>query len=150
MIDTCIMATTLDRVRRSIAKQQGDVVLRKDLLHLGSSARVDASLGELVNAGRLWRIGRGVYAKTIKIQGKTVPRAGLWSMVPEALEKLGVEFDYHPAITAYTLGLSDQVPLNLVVIPRGRISRKMSVGGSTLEYVSNKQLRSAENPSSKR
>lgn len=138
MIETCSMSSTLERVRRSVARQSSDVVLRRDLLHLGSSARVDAALAEMMRLQRLIRLGMGVYAKTIKTpQGDRVIREGFTSLAEEALERLGVEYELHPGIVRYRAGLSDQVPARLVIAPKHRVSRKLSVGRLSVNYVRN-------------
>jgi hypothetical protein len=132
------MTKTLDRVRRSIAKSAGSVVLRQDLLKLGSSARIDASLSELTYQGRLFRLGKGVYAKTKLSSNSTrVPIGEFSELAIEALDRLGVEYELHPAIIDYRNGKSDQVPLRLVVRAKNRSQRKMSLGVNTLKYVSN-------------
>ena len=132
------MTNTLERVRRSIAKGAGSIVLRQDLLKLGSSARIDASLSELMSQGRLVRLGKGVYAKTKLSSNSTrAPIAEFSELAIEALDRLGVEYELHPAIIDYRNGKSDQVPLRLVVRAKNRSQRKMSLGVNTLNYVSN-------------
>ena len=130
------MSSTLDRVRRSVARQTSDVVLRKDLMHLGSSARVDAALGSLVKEQKLIRIGMGVYAKTIELRsGQRVLPRDFSLIAEEALVRLGVDFELHPVIVEYRAGLTDQVPVRLVVAPRQRVARKLSVGRLSVKYV---------------
>jgi len=53
------MNSIVQQIKRSVARQSSDVVLRKDMLHFGSSARVDLALWQMVDAGSLYRIGRG-------------------------------------------------------------------------------------------
>ena len=132
------MSSTLERVRRSVARQSSDVVLRRDLLHLGSSARVDAALAELIRLQRLIRLGLGVYVKTIELKsGDRVLSKDFSQLAEEALHRLGVEYDLHPVITRYRAGLSDQIPVQLVVAPRKRVARKLSVGRLSVSYVRN-------------
>lgn len=138
MIDNCRMSSTLERIRRSIARQSSDVVLRRDLMHLGSSARVDAALGALVADKRLIRLGMGVYAKTRRLtSGVRVLPSDFSLLAEEALQKLGVEFDLHPVISDYRSGLSDQIPVRLVIAPKSRVTRKLSVGQLSVKYVQN-------------
>ena len=132
------MNSIVQQIKRSVARQSSDVVLRKDMLHFGSSARVDLALSQMVDAGSLYRIGRGVYAKTRKTaSGNIVPRASLWTLSREALKKLGVSFELHPVIRAWEAGETDQIPMHLIVKTDKRVSRKMSVGQIRIEYVSN-------------
>lgn len=107
-------------------------------MHLGSSARVDAALGSLVKEQKLIRIGMGVYAKTVETpEGDWVLRDGFTHLAEVALDRLGVQYELHPGIVRYRQGLSDQVPVRLVVSPRGRFSRKLSVGRLSVQYVRN-------------
>lgn len=132
------MNSIVQQIKRSVARQSSDVVLRKDMLHFGSSARVDLALWQMVDAGSLYRIGRGVYAKTRKTaSGNIVPRASLWTLSREALSKLGVEYEVHPLIEDWETGQTDQIPMRLIVKTDKRVSRKMSVGQIKIEYVSN-------------
>lgn len=130
------MSSTLDRVRRSVARQSSDVVLRRDLMHLGSSARVDAALGSLVKEQKLIRIGMGVYAKTVELRsGQRVLPKDFSLIAEEALVRLGVDFELHPVIVEYRAGLTDQIPVRLVVAPSQRVARKLSVGRLSVKYV---------------
>lgn len=130
------MSSTLDRVRRSVARQSSDVVLRRDLMHLGSTARVDAALGSLVKEQKLIRIGMGVYAKTVELRsGQRVLPKDFSLIAEEALVRLGVDFELHPVIVEYRAGLTDQIPVRLVVAPSQRVARKLSVGRLSVKYV---------------
>ena len=132
------MSSTLERIRRSVARQSSDIVLRRDLLHLGSSARVDAALAELLRQQRLIRLGLGVYAKTIELKsGGRVLAKDFSLLAEEALQRLGVEYELHPVIAEYRAGLTDQIPVRLVVAPRMRVARKLSVGRLSVKYVRN-------------
>ena len=105
-------------------------------MHLGSSARVDAALGSLVKEQKLIRIGMGVYAKTIELRsGQRVLPRDFSLIAEEALVRLGVDFELHPVIVEYRAGLTDQVPVRLVVAPRQRVARKLSVGRLSVKYV---------------
>lgn len=105
-------------------------------MHLGSSARVDAALGSLVKEQKLIRIGMGVYAKTVELRsGQRVLPRDFSLIAEEALVRLGVDFELHPVIVEYRAGLTDQVPVRLVVAPRQRVARKLSVGRLSVKYV---------------
>lgn len=140
------MSSTQERIRRSIAKSHGNVVLRKNLVRFGSSSRVDAALRDLVDSGKLKRIGHGVYAKTKKLlDGTVVAREDFWGLATEALEKLAITYELHPVIREYQAGRSNQVPLKLTIIPKTRVVRKLSVGAHTLHYVSNSAISTGAN-----
>jgi len=70
------MNSIQQQIKRSVARQHSDVVFCQDVLRFGSSARVDVALAHMVQAGSLYRIGRGVYAKTQKLtRGALCPRS---------------------------------------------------------------------------
>ena len=105
-------------------------------MHLGSSARVDAALGSLVKEQKLIRIGMGVYAKTVELRsGQRVLPKDFSLIAEEALVRLGVDFELHPVIVEYRAGLTDQIPVRLVVAPSQRVARKLSVGRLSVKYV---------------
>jgi hypothetical protein len=132
------MSSIVQQVRRSVARQSSDVVLRKEMMRFGSGARVDVALAQMVNVGSLRRIGRGVYAKTRKTaSGNVVLKGSLWALSREALSKLGVDYEVHPLIRAWEAGETDQIPARLIIKTASRVSRKMSVGQIKIEFVSN-------------
>lgn len=52
-----------DRMRLSIRRRAGHVVLRAELAGLGSASQVSHALKALQHQGELLRLGAGVYAK---------------------------------------------------------------------------------------
>lgn len=52
-----------DRMRQSIQRRSGHVVLRAELVPLGSASQVSQALKTLQHDGELLRLGAGVYAK---------------------------------------------------------------------------------------
>ena len=141
------MNSIVQRIRRSVARQASDVVLRRDMLRFGSSARVDVALAELVASGKLARVGAGVYAKTVLLDGgRRVVGVDAWSVFFEALKKLDLDYEVHPLISQWLDGQTEQVPVRLIVRTQKRVSRKMSVGPSSLYYVSNFRAGSPTNP----
>ena len=141
------MSSIVQQVRRSVARQSSDVVLRRDMLRFGSSARVDAALSFMVASGKLARVGVGIYAKTVLLEdGKRVVGVDAWSVFFEALKKLDLDYEVHPVISQWLDGQTEQVPVRLIVRTQKRVSRKMSVGPSNLYYVSNFRSGSPTNP----
>lgn len=53
-----------ERVRLSLAKRAGRVVLRRELEHFGSPSQLSQILQDLQRQGVLSRLGEGIYAKT--------------------------------------------------------------------------------------
>lgn len=61
------MSTTAEKVLSYAAGQpEGTTLSAKELLHLGGRAAVDQALSHLVKRGRRLRVGRGLYASSVK------------------------------------------------------------------------------------
>ena len=88
----------------------------------------------------VWRYGMGVYAKTRKssVTGSIVPAGTLETLGVEALRKLRVPVAPGAAAAAYNAGATTQIPGVFVAnTGRRRISRRISIGGRTLQYENN-------------
>jgi hypothetical protein len=112
------------------------VFLPREFADLGGSDQVLRALRELVRAGRLLRLGYGVYARAItsRLSGKAIlyNPDGLDGAAREALTKLGVEWEPTDAQRAYNEGRSTQVPANPAIKIIGRFSRRLRVGDTEL------------------
>jgi reverse gyrase len=84
--------TILERMQRSITLRRSEVVLRSEFDDWASASQVTRALHALVEAGRIVRLGHGVYAKARRsfVTGQPVPRAALDDLVQEALQKMGI------------------------------------------------------------
>jgi hypothetical protein len=125
------------RMVRSIALRSGEVILRADFESMGSPSQVSRALKELMDAGKLVRLGYGVYAKArpSMLSGKPVPRVSLEQLAEEALIKLGVTVQLGRAQMAYIQGKTTQIPVSTTFnTGQRRISRKIGVGISTVRY----------------
>ncbi|MFL9959080.1 DUF6088 family protein [Paraburkholderia nemoris] len=120
-----------------IQRQTSVVILRSELVGLASPSQLSRVLAKLVEAGKLVRIGHGVYAKTRfnKFLKRPAPAGTFESIAAEAFRKLGIDVEPRNLATNYNVGLSTQVPM-LAVVPTGRrrISRKIQVGGRSVFY----------------
>jgi hypothetical protein len=131
------MMNTLERLTKSIANRQGTVILRSELRNLGSYSQVSRSLEELVQKGKLVRVGRGIFVKTriSSLTGRPVAAGTLESVATETLKKMGIKVSPGNLTREYNRGKSTQLPMQFVVNTGARrISRKISVGGRTLMY----------------
>jgi hypothetical protein len=129
-----------DRIRRSIAKRPGLVVLRSELAPLGSSAQVGRVLTRLISDGKLVRVSKGAFAKTRvnKFTGKPTPAGTLEDISAELFNKLGVAIFPSKLVSEYNNGTSTQLPMNTTInTGRRRISRKVQVGNRSLKYENN-------------
>jgi Family of unknown function (DUF6088) len=100
---------------------------------LGNRAAVDQALSRLTKAGKIRRIARGVYDIP-----KTHPTLGALSPDPDAIaksiaEQAGYRLQPTPARAANALGLSSQVPAQIVYLIDGS-SRKIKVGNQTIHF----------------
>ena len=77
-----------ERMVRSIALRKGEVVVRADFESMGSPSQISRALKELIEAGKIVRLGYGVYAKArpSTLSGTPVPRVYLEELAQEALE----------------------------------------------------------------
>ena len=120
-----------ERMSRSIALRKGEVVLRADCESMGSASQISRALKELIQAGKIIRLGYGVYAKARPsiLSGKPVARVSLAELAQEALQKLGVPVELGRAQAAYASGKTTQVPVRTTFnTGQRRISRKITVG----------------------
>ena len=126
-----------ERMARSIALRKGEVVVRADFESMGSASQISRALKELIVAGKIIRLGCGVYAKARPsiLSGKPVARVTLEELAQEALQKLGVTVELGRAQAAYASGKTTQVPVRTSFnTGQRRISRKITVGISTVRY----------------
>jgi len=122
-----------DRMRQSIRRRAGNVVLRADLAGLGSPSQVTHALDALQRRGELLRIGSGVYAKATRDAGtdRGRPLVDFESLAREAAQKFGVP--WRPR----TLKASGNGPSEFVIeTGERRISRKLSLDGQVVVFVS--------------
>ena len=132
--------TMQERMLRAIKQRAGNVVLRQELADLGSASQVTAALKALQARSVIIRIGTGVYAKTRKssVTGSIVPAGTLETLGVDALRKLLVPVAPGAAAAAYNAGTTTQIPGVFVANTGGRrISRRISIGGRTLQYENN-------------
>lgn len=130
-------ATMRERLRRSVAARQGEVVLRRDLLDLGSASQVSRGLKQLVEDGKLVRIGMGVYAKATpsRLSGQPAPRQPLEVLAAETLDRLGIAWKQGKAQRLYNAGLTTQVPWRTTFDTSPlRVTRRLQVGKGVVEY----------------
>ncbi len=133
-----------ERMARSIAQRKGEVVLRADLKNMGSPSQISRALKELIAAGKIVRLGYGVYAKAQPsiLSGKPMARVDLAELALEALEKLGVDVKLGRAQAAYAEGKTTQVPVRTTFnTGQSRITRKITIGISTVRYENNYSAR---------
>ena len=112
----------------------GHVVLRKELIDMGGSRQITRCLKDLVEMGKLIKMGYGVYAKayTSEFVDRPIIEGGFEQACQESLTKLGVKWQQGQAAQAYNSGQSTQVPVRMAVRLKSRLRRKLSYGNRTL------------------
>ena len=133
-----------ERMVRSIALRKGEVILRADFESMGSASQISRALKALIQAGKIVRLGYGVYAKARPsiLSGKPIARVSLEELAQEALHKLGVPVQLGRAQAAYAAGKTTQIPVRTTFnTGQRRISREIKVGISTVRYENNYSAR---------
>ena len=125
-----------DQIEARVAERNDAVYLTREFTDLGAKRQVLRALANTVAAGRLVRLGYGVYgpATESRLTGKPMLAnpGGFMVAARQALTKLGVAWEPTEWERAYNEGRSTQVPVNPQVKVRGRFSRKLSDGGKEL------------------
>ena len=120
-----------DRMRQSIRRRSGHVVLRAELAPLGSASQVSEALKTLQRDGELLRLGAGVYAKARRDESTRLvtPVVDVETLVREVAHKLKAQ-------------VADGGD-GSVVLDTGdrRLSRKLALGHGAVQYVNNRNRR---------
>jgi len=128
--------TLLSQVRERIDRKRNDVVLRQDFLDLGQYDQVGRCLLHLVKAGRLIKIGQGIYVRAVVSpldEQPTLPKS-LNSLVVEAMKKLGIPTCPTAKERDYNEGKTTQVPTGRVIGVRKRVRRRIGYNGYTMRF----------------
>lgn len=130
-------ATCKARILASLTRSKNNVFLREEFNRFGSYRQVCRVLKELLDEGRILRLGYGIYVKArpSTISGKPVPQDSLVNIGMEAMKKLGIEVSPGKDMQALINRESTQVPmLPIINIGKARVSRKLSLGSRSLVY----------------
>jgi hypothetical protein len=133
-------ATSKDRILASLRASNSKVFLREEFNRFGNYRQVCRVVKELLDEGRILRLGYGTYVKArpSTISGKPVPDDSLVNIGMEAMKKLGIKVNAGKDMQALISGESTQVPmLPIVNIGKARICRKLSLGTRSLVYEKN-------------
>lgn len=126
-----------ERIGERIDRSGDQVFLTREFRRLGCERHVQRALQQLVEEGRLIRLGYGVYgrAEISHLTGKPMlaARGGFIDAARQALDKLGVPWEPTEFEHAYNEGRSTQVPVNAVVrVIKSRVTRKIRHRGNEL------------------
>jgi len=123
------------RMRQSIKRRSGYVVLREDVAHLGSKTQVSHVLNSLLKEGVILRLSPGVFAKTNETDGGVRVLGSITDILREASKKLGIAI--HEASLPSNLNVLDSSEI-VVETDNPRISRKMLIDGVKIQFHSAK------------
>jgi hypothetical protein len=126
---------------------EGSPFSASTFLDLGTKPAIRSTLSRLVRAQKLLRVGRGIYVVPVVSRfGSSAPSAHRF--IEELSKQSGEDIVSSGATTANALGLTTQVPVQMVYWTSGR-SRKLNLGKLVLhlEHVSSWQLALAKEPS---
>jgi hypothetical protein len=129
--------TVKERMTRSIALRKGEVVMRADFESMGSASQISRALKELMQAGKIVRVGYGIYAKARPsiLSGKPSTRVSLDELAYEALKKLGVVPRLGRAAAEYASARTTQIPAwSTFNTGRRRISRQIGIGRRDIRF----------------
>ena len=127
------MADLTQNILARLKGTPGVVFTPKSFGDLGYRAAVDQALSRLTKSGEIRRISRGVYDVA-----KNHPTLGPLSPDPDAVaraiaDQSGYRLQPTPARAANALGLSSQVPAQIVYLIDGS-SRKIKVGNQIIQF----------------
>jgi len=116
-------------VESRIAERRDDAFLTREFRDLADERQVQRALRELTDAGKLIRLGYGVYGRAEMSPITHQPMLsgdGFGPVARQVLDKLKVRWEPTSAERAYNEGRSTQVPMTPRVRLRGsRFSRKL-------------------------
>nr|WP_153220990.1 hypothetical protein [Pseudomonas sp. SZ57] len=138
-----------DKVRRVVARKEGNVLLRADFSGLGSPSRINRVLDQLVRGGEITRIGIGVYAKSSKdpATGRISLAADVQHLAVEALRKLGyTAWISQKEVSGESSLLTLEHGVTVRVAGGRHIKRKLSIEGKTVVYVYENAARKGRKP----
>lgn len=126
-----------EQIEKRIAERGDASFLTREFSDLGPERQVLRALAKTVGAGKLVRLGYGVYGRAeqspLTGQPMLAARQGFLDASRQALTKLGVSWEPAQWERAYNEGRSTQVPVNAAVrIKNRKFARRLSYRGAPL------------------
>lgn len=124
------------KIENRIAQGREPVFLTREFSDLGDERQVLRALAKTVAAGKLIRLGYGIYgrAERSRLTGQPILAAdqGFVGAARAALNKLGVVWEPSQWEQDYNAGRSTQIPVNAAVRIKGRFCRHLAYRGNPL------------------
>ena len=128
------MSSVADRIMKRVAAHQSGrwVCSPRDFLDLGSREAVDQALLRLTRAGRLRRVGRGLYdmPRFSNVLKRAAP-VDLDAAIAALARRDGIRIMPDGLVAANQLGLTNAVPAKVSLVTDGP-SRTLNIGGRTV------------------
>ena len=130
------MVSTADRIMKKVAARPiGQwVCTPKDFLDLGSREAVDQALSRLVKAGRLRRVGHGLYdrPRISKLVKRPAP-VDMDAAIAAVARRDGVRIMPDGSAAANQLGLTNAIPARISFVTDGH-SRALKIDGRAVRF----------------
>ena len=130
------MTGTADKIMQKVSVHDGGrwVCTPKDFLDLGSRDAVDQAVSRLAKAGRLRRVGHGLYAapRISPLLNGPAP-VDLDAAIAALARRDGVRIMPDGLVAANQLGLTNAVPANASYVTDGH-SRTLKIDGRTVQF----------------
>lgn len=138
-------ALLLDKIR----SMESQVFVREDLSDDHSNReqlRLNRALKTFIDEGLIIKISHGLYARATKMnflngETKTVLEDSFESVAIQALDKLGIKWEFGRAIQEYNRGETTQIPAVFSVQLHSRFRGSISAEGRTLIFEDKKNAR---------
>lgn len=130
------MASVADKITQTVAERAPGawVCTPGDFLGLGSREAVDQALSRLTKAGKLRRVGHGLYdmPRFSSVLGRSAP-ADMDAVVSALARRDGVRIMPDGLVAANRLGLTNAVPAKASYLTDGA-SRTLKIDGRTVRF----------------
>ena len=131
-----MIVSIADRIMKKVAARPVGqwVCTPKDFLDLGSREAVDQALSRLVKAGRLRRVGRGLYdrPRISKVLKRPAP-VDMDAAIAAVIRRDGVRVMPDGSVVANQLGLTNAVSARISFVTDGH-SRSLKIDGRTVRF----------------
>lgn len=128
--------TLSQKIEGRLSRKKGDVFVRADFADLGGYNNVGLVLNQFVRAGKLLRLGRGIYTRAVRspLDGTPIPPKGIKAIATEAMKRLGVRTAPTKLERDYNAGRTTQVPAGQVIGVKRRVRRRLGYNGAYVSF----------------
>jgi len=126
----------VSEISRRICERETTVLLRADFDDLDNTGLVDEALASIEAQQKIVSIGEGVFAKARlnTLTGELTSVDDFKSIALEALDRLGIPWEYSDGEKEYLSGESNLIPPNACVVVVGSARPALSLGDLKLRY----------------